>query len=497
MKNIIIIGSGIGGLCSAVRLLCNGFKVTILEKQPSVGGKVNIKEINDFKFDLTASILMTPHIYTDIFKYAGRNYEDYFELIDIDPIYNVFYPDSTKYSFYSDPIKMRKVLESIENGLSEQYESFLYKTMNKYMIVNNKFLHKPMLNINEVTNIDSIKAAFHMKPLTNSYRYLSGMIDNKKLKEYLIFQAMYMGVNPYDNTNLYTMIPAISHVYGFIYIKGGLYKYICALMKLINELGGEIKTNTEVKEIAIRNSSVTGVRTKKSFYGADCVICNSDYPYTINKLLPSYASQGIYQKKNIYKKECSCSVFMIYLGLDKKYDVLNVHNIYISQEFRKSIENPFNGRVPENPTIYMYYPSAVDDSLCSSSKSVLNIMVRVPNLSFKNISWTKQYITNYRNRIMSNISSIKGLEDIEKHIECEGYLIPEDLEKKFNAFKGSAFGLSHKLSQDIYLRPHMKSEKIKGLYFIGSSTHPGNGVSIVIDGTKVLTDLICEDFCTI
>ena len=105
MKNIIIIGSGIGGLCSAVRLLCNGFKVTILEKQSSVGGKVNIKQVNDFKFDLTASILMTPHIYTDIFKYAGRNYEDYFELINIDPIYSVFYPENpTIYMYYQSAV---------------------------------------------------------------------------------------------------------------------------------------------------------------------------------------------------------------------------------------------------------------------------------------------------------------------------------------------------------------------------------------------------------
>lgn len=101
---------------------------------------------------------------------------------------------------------------------------------------------------------------------------------------------------------------------------------------------------------------------------------------------------------------------------------------------------------------------------------------------------------NYRNVIIKHISDIKGLEDIEKHIECEDYLIPDDLDKKFNAVKGNAFGLSHKLSQDIYLRPHIKSEKIKGLYFIGSSTHPGNGVSIIINGTKVLADIICEDF---
>lgn len=494
MNNIVIVGGGIGGLCSAVRLLIKGFKVTILEKEPTVGGKVNRKEIKDFNFDLTASILMTPKVYTDIFKDLGKNYKDYFEMIRLEPIYNVFYADKTQYSFYRDLKKTNDVLESIESGLSQEYEEFFYKTMKKYLIANNNFLCKPMLNMKEILNVNSIKSALQMDVLENSNKYLSSMIHNRKLNEYLIFQAMYMGVNPYKNTNLYTMIPAISHAYGLSYIKGGLYQYICALQRLIYEQGGQIETNTEVKKIVIRNNNVVGVRTKDLFYEADCVICNADYPYAVKKLITDYSLGESCINNHIDKKEYSCSVFMIYLGLNKKYDVLNVHNIYISKDFKKSIEDPFNGNLSKNPSIYMYYPSAVDESLCSKSKSVLNIMVRVPNLSFETVKWTRKDIMNYRNVIIKHISDIKGLEDIEKHIECEDYLIPDDLDKKFNAFKGNAFGLSHKLSQDIYLRPHIKSEKIKGLYFIGSSTHPGNGVSIIINGTKVLADIICEDF---
>lgn len=494
MNNIVIVGGGIGGLCSAVRLLSKGFKVTILEKEPTVGGKVNRKEIKDFNFDLTASILMTPKVYTDIFKDLGKNYKDYFEMIRLEPIYNVFYADKTQYSLYRDLKKTNDVLESIESGLSQEYEEFFYKTMKKYLIANNNFLCKPMLNMKEIVNVNSIKSALQMDVLENSNKYLSSMIHNRKLKEYLIFQAMYMGVNPYKNTNLYTMIPAISHAYGLSYIKGGLYQYICALQKLIYEEGGQIETNSQVKEVVIKNNKVAGVRTKKLFYEADCVVCNADYPYAVKELIPGYSLGMSYTNSCIDKKEYSCSVFMIYLGLNKKYDVLNVHNIYISKDFKKSIEDPFNGTLSKNPSIYMYYPSAVDESLCSKSKSVLNIMVRVPNLSFETVKWTQKDIMNYRNVIIKYISHIKGMEDIEKHIECEEYLTPEDLEKEFNAFKGNAFGLSHKLTQNIYLRPHIKSEKIKGLYFIGSSTHPGNGVSIIINGTKVLANIICEDF---
>lgn len=303
MNNIVIVGGGIGGLCSAVRLLSKGFKVTILEKEPTVGGKVNRKEIKDFNFDLTASILMTPKVYIDIFEDLGKNYKDYFEMIRLEPIYNVFYADNTQYSFYRDLKKTNDVLESIESGLSQEYEEFFYKTMKKYLIANNNFLCKPMLNMKEIVNVNSIKSALQMDVLENSNKYLSSMIHNRKLNEYLIFQAMYMGVNPYKNTNLYTMIPAISHAYGLSYIKGGLYQYICALQKLIYEEGGQIETNSQVKEVVIKNNKVAGVRTKKLFYEADCVVCNADYPYAVKELIPGYSLGMSYTNSCIDKKE--------------------------------------------------------------------------------------------------------------------------------------------------------------------------------------------------
>ncbi|MGN0144773.1 MAG: phytoene desaturase family protein [Clostridium sp.] len=489
MENIIIVGSGIGGLCSAVRLLKKKFKVTILEKENYIGGKVNIKKCGDFNFDLTASILMTPHTYTDIFTSSGRDYRDYFELINLDPIYNVFYSDGAKYSFSSNLKKTINELEKIEDRLPLQFERFLYKTLNKYWKVNNKFLNRPMIKCNELINFDSIKTILKLDPFKTSDSYISKFIDNEKIREYLNFQSMYMGVDPYTNSNLYTMIPAISHAYGFCYIKGGVYKYICALEKLIYELGGNIKINTEVKEIVIKNGRAVGVKTDKEFYKSDIVICNADYPYAVENLIDKNIN-----KELIRKFQTSCSVFIIYLGLGKKYDNLNVHNIFINSKFKDSIQKPFKGDIPYNPSIYMYYPCAVDDGICISSKSVLNIMVRVPDLYHKNIKWDKSTILRLRNRIIKEITGIEGLESLERYIEVEEYLTPQDIERMFYAYKGSAFGLSHKLTQSIYFRPHMKSKKVKGLFFIGSSTHPGNGVSIIIEGTKVLTDIICREY---
>lgn len=487
MKKVIIIGAGIGGLCTAVRLLNKGYDVTILEKENMIGGKVNRIETNQFKFDLTASILMTPDIYTDIFKECKKNYKDYLQLIKLEPTYNVNYYDGTEYKFYSDLRRMTNILENIELGLSTKYTEFLSKSMKKYIVGKTYFLDKPMVKMNEFINIKTLKNLMSIRPLESTDEYISKIINNKKLQEFLVFQSMYIGVNPYENSSIYTLIPAISHTYGLWYIKGGIYQYIKALEKLIYDLGGRIITNINVEEIIVYRNKVKGVKTNKGGFKSDVIICNADYPYAINKLISNDKEKTI---NKIKEKEYSCSVFIIYLGLNKKYKNLNVHNIYINKNFKLGIEAPFKGIVSKYPSLYIYCPSSIDNTMCDEGKETLNIMVRVPNLEVGNAKWDKKYITSYRNHIINQLKKIKGLEDIEENIIYESYLTPMDLKNKFNAYNGTAFGLSHKLSQTMYFRPHIKDKNIKNLYFIGSSTHPGNGVSVIIEGSKVLVEKI-------
>ncbi|MGL5348745.1 MAG: phytoene desaturase family protein [Peptostreptococcaceae bacterium] len=487
MKTVVVIGAGIGGLCTAIRLLNKGYKVTILEKENTIGGKCNIKNIGKFKFDLTASILMTPNIYTDIFKECNKNYRDYFTMKKLETLYKVNYCDGTNLSFYNDLGKTSNTLEKLQKGLSIEYIEFLAYSLKKYLIGKEYFLDKPMTELSEILNLKSIKNLIKMNPFSTTSSYIANIISNKKLREYLIFQSMYIGVNPYTNSNIYTLIPAISQVYGLWYIEGGFYQYIRALEQLVYDLGGNIKTNTKVEEIIIHRKRAKGIKTNKGNYNSDIVICNADFPYSTHQLIKYKSKKRI---KEINDKEYSCSVFMIYLGLNKKYKELEVHNIYINKEFEDSMQAAFKSKLPKYPSVYMYCPSKIDESLCPKGKETLNIMVRVPNLYYKDIKWSKKFVKYFRNIIINEIKQIKGLEDIEDNIIYESYLTPIDLKNKFNSYYGTAFGLSHKLDQTVYFRPHIKDKKIKNLYFIGSSTHPGNGVSVIIEGSKTLTNLI-------
>ena len=486
MKKVIVIGAGIGGLCVAIRLLNKGYDVTILEKEDTIGGKVNIKTKEGARFDLTASVLMTPKSYINIFSEVGKDYRDYFEMIKIDPIYKVNYYDKTNYKFYSDLGKMTETLEKIEKGLSVQYIEFLYKSFKKYINSKKYFLDEPMINKKEILKLKPIKKLLESNPLMTTDSYLSSIIKNENLLNYLIYQSMYIGVDPYKNSSLYTLIPAISHVYGLWYIKGGFYNYIEALKKLILELGGSIYVNTEVENILTDKTGVKGVKTNKGSYKSDIVVCNADYPYAVKNLIKKKDS------KDIKKQNYSCSVFMMYLGLSKEYKDLEVHNLYLGKDFKKNIQYAFKGKLPKNPSIYLYYPSKIDKTVSGQFSSILNVMIRVPNLKDGNIKWNKKTIQNFRNIVINELKNIDGLENIENEILYESYLTPVILKYKFYSSNGTAFGLSHKLTQTAYFRPHIKDENIKGLYYIGSSTHPGNGVSVIIDGSKLVADEICK-----
>ena len=495
MKSVIIVGAGIGGICTGIRLLNKGFKVTIFEKESRVGGRVNLKEIDGYKFDLSASVLLSKESYINIFDECGKDYRDYFEIIDLEHTYRMNYSDGSRYDFYSDKVKMSKVLEKMSSGLSVEYEKFVDESFSKYLVAKRYFLDKPMLSIFEFLSFKSIARFLDIKPVEHSNKFIQQKISNEKLREYLIFKTMYIGTNPYESSNIYTLIPSITQKEGIFYIKGGVYSYVEGLSKLFSDLGGEIITDTQVDKVIVENKRAMGVSIRGELKVADLVVCNADYSYSLEKLFDRELNEVKYKKRNLSKKEYSCSVFILYLGLNKKFDDLKLHNIYLSGDFKLSIEGAFKGYIVKEPSLYMYYPSSIDESFCEEGKSSLNIMLRVPNLSFEKFKWNDMNIKKVRDSIISTIvTKVKGLEDIEEHIKVEDYFVPTDFEEQFNCYYGNAFGLSHKLSQTNYLRGHMKSRYVKGLYFIGASTHPGNGISVVMDGTRVLEKVILNDF---
>ncbi len=493
-KLALIIGSGIGGLSTAVRLLSKGYEVKIYEKEKTIGGRTNQLVHEPFTFDLTASILMNREIYEEIFSYANLNYRDYLEFIKVDPTYRSFYPDGTHYDFTRDLVSLINTLESISTEDSIGYIKFLSEVYERYIIANDHFLQKTFEDPVDFFKPSSLISSIKTKAFSTSYQLISKYIKDEKLQNFLSYQALYVGISPFDGPSIYTLVPIVSQLYGLWHLKGGMYSYVKALEKVIYHFGGEIITNYIVDEILISDGRAVGIKSKgeEKVFG-DIVISNADFPYTMDSLIKSDIYKGKYTTSKLEKMKYTCSTFIIYLGLKKKYPQLPVHSLYLNVDFKKNINFAFTGHLPVDPSFYIYCPTKIDSSMIKINGECLSIVVRVPNLLFNNITWDKNTINFLRNKTISALKNIKGLKDIEENIVYESYFTPKNLKNSFNSYGGTAFGLSPTLTQTNYFRPHLKSETVKNLYFVGSSVHPGPGVSIVLLSSKLVVQEILKD----
>jgi len=491
---VLIIGSGIGGLSTAIRLLSKGYHVKIYEKQSSIGGRTNQLVHGPFTFDLTASILMNRAIYEEVFSYANLDYSDYFQFIKIDPIYRSFYPDGSQYDFTRDLVSLIKNLESISVEDSIGYMKLLSEVYSRYITADQHFLQKTFEKPIDFFKPSTLLNALETKSFPTSYQLISKYIKDEKLQNFLCYQSLYVGISPFEGPSIYTLVPIVSQLYGLWHIKGGMYSYVKALEQAIYNLGGEIITNYAVDEILIKDGMAVGIKSQghEAVFG-DLVVSNADFPYSMDKLIKSNIYKGKYSTDKLKTMKYSCSTFIIYLGLDKKYPSLSVHNLYLNNSFKKNIDFAFTGHLPVDPSFYIYCPTQIDDSMIEIKGECLSIIIRVPNLLFDNITWYENSINTLRNNTIVALKNIKGLEDIEEHIVYESYLTPKDLKDRFNSYAGTAFGLSPTLTQTNYFRPHLKSDTVKNLYFVGSSVHPGPGVSIVLLSSKLVTQEIVKD----
>lgn len=483
-KQVIIIGAGIGGLATGARLLKMGYDVKIIEKNSYCGGKTSSLKAEGFTFDLTASIIMMPDDYRNISEELGLN----LNFMKLEPNYKVNYFDGSIFDFYTDFTKTLEQIERLHAPDGKGYLKFLSEGYQKYQTAYDTFLNKNFDMVDDVISNEIIKGIAKGFPFPNSYRYISKFVQDKRIRDCLAFQTMYIGVNPFKSSNLYTLIPVISAMKGLWYLKGGMNSFVSALEEYIRKNGGTICLNTKCEKLSVKGDSIRSVITDKGVLPADVVVCNSDYSYSNKAYFNECFRRAVGEKDRSF--HYSCSVFMLYLGLKKKYECLEVHNLYIGPDFKKNIEAAFKGRIPLNPSYYIYCPSKIDDTMAPEGKAAINVMVRVPNTRNKRIVWNEKMVNRMRDRLMQSLQKVNGLEDIGDHIEYESYLTPVDLEKRYNCIYGNAFGISHNLMQTAFLRPQIKSKDYDNLYFVGDSVHPGTGVSLVLLGSKLLCEYL-------
>ena len=484
-KHIVIIGSGVAGLSAAVRLGAAGHKVTVVEANDYVGGKLTAKMIGRYRFDLGPSVFTMPHLIEELTKISKQDTK--FEYLTLDKICNYFYEDGTTLSAYPDK---EKFATEVQNKLGETKESVyeqLKYSATAYELTGELFMEQSLHKLSNFLNIKTAKAILNIGKLklnktmndVNSARF-----KNPKTVQLFNRFATYNGSNPYQAPAIINIISHLEHNIGAFAPKGGMHDITMHLYNLSLKLGVEYKLNTRVTQIITKNDVAVGVQTPNGEITADIVISDSDIKHVYTKLLDKK-----YYPAKILAQEKSLSALIFYWGIKKEFKELSLHNILFSDDGQKEFNCVFGDKKPyHNPSTYINITSKVTPTDAPEGCENWFVMINVPhNTSGQPI----EYVQEMRKHIVAKINRVLKT-DIEQYIEVEEVLDPYLIEQRTSSAGGSLYGNSSNNKYAAFLRHANNSSKIKNMYFVGGSVHPGGGIPLGMLSAKIVSEMIDE-----
>lgn len=489
---IIIIGAGLAGLSTGVHLARLGHKVRIFEKNGRIGGRANRVEEAGFKIDMGPTLVLMPEVLEGLFRSCGRNLSDYITLKKLEPGYRILFSDGQHFDMSSDPQKIRaEVTKFIPNGL-KAFEAYVRDVREKFEASRFTFIEKNFNHWTEMIGLESAAAFLRIKPWGNAFDHVDSYFHDHHVSAALSCQNLYLGQSPWLTPSLYNLLAYLEFTYGVWYPVGGLHTVPMGLARLFKELGGEILLGEEAEALEMEGRRATGVRFKSGrVERADAVVSNRDLPSSFKKFVPAAARPSV-SDRQVEKWHYGCSTFMLYLGLKSKIAGLNHHNIILPKDYKKAADQIFSeGRLPDEPLLYVCCPTKSDASLAPEGGEALYVLSIVPNLDGK-VRWPDA-AADFRKKIFKLFEE-NGIHVAEDQIVLERQFTPENFKSLYGTEKGNAFGLAPDFFQSAAFRPLIKSKDVKGLYHVGASTHPGGGIPMTLTCGRLAAEQIQKDF---
>ncbi|MDX9971289.1 MAG: phytoene desaturase family protein [Candidatus Gracilibacteria bacterium] len=487
-KKIIIVGAGPGGLTSAMLLAHRGFDVEVFEKDAVVGGRNQPIEEQGYKFDTGPTFLMMKFILDEVFEESGKKSEDYLKFIKLDPMYSLLFKDK-EVQVSSDPEKMKAEIKNTFPGEEKSLEKML-KYEKKRFDKMFPCLQKEYGSFFQYFSKDFLKAFSYLSIGRSMFSELGKYFKSDDLKLSFTFQSKYLGMSAWECPAAFMIIPYIEHAFGIYHVIGGLSEISEKMSLAAKENGAKIHLNTAVKELILEGKKVIGVLLENGEkHYADKIIINSDFAYSMANLVPDGLLKK-YSKPHLKKKKYSCSIFMMYLGVDKEFNT-PFHQIVFAKDYKKNIEDIFkNLKLSNDTSFYVRNASTKDKTLAPDGHSALYILVPVPNNN-SDIDWEKES-ENFKEIVLNSMEERTEYKDIRKHIKYEKIITPKDWETSYNVYNGATFNLAHSLDQMLYFRPHNKFEELENLYLVGGGTHPGSGLPTIYESARISANMICK-----
>jgi len=482
--NSIVIGSGFGGIASALRLRAKNHNVTLIEKHNDLGGRARVFKKNGFTFDAGPTVITAPYLINELFQLFNKNSENYIKLKPLDVWYRFVFEDGSQFDYSGDESKMKDQIEKINKEDYIGYErlvSFTKKIFEKgFTELSDVPFDKPIFMLKQ------IPALLKLKSYKSVYNLVSSYIKNDKLRRMLSMHPLLVGGNPFTTTSIYGLILYLEKKWGIHYSMGGTGQIVNGLEKLMLEEKINIIKGKEVKELITKNKKITSVKLNDgSEIKADNVICNADPPAVYSNLISEKLST--FFKWKMKRMEYSMGLFVYYFGTKIKYENVEHHTIKFGEKYEEHLNDIFNNKKLNNDiSYYLHRPTASDQSMAPMGNDCFYVLVPVPN-NQSGINWGE------KGEVLKNLV-IEKMEDLmpnlRENIVEDFYLTPDYFENELNTKFGSGFSIQPKFTQSAYFRFHNKSEIYDGLYFVGAGTHPGAGVPGVLSSAKVLDKII-------
>ena len=487
MLKTAIIGSGIAGIATAIRLAIKGNEVIVYEKNGYPGGKLSEVKQDGYRFDAGPSLFTMPQYVDDLFRLAGRNPADYFRYLKLETACKYFFEDGTIINAYTDQQEFATEVESKLGVASNILLNHLNHSSGIYNAVGKLFMEKSLHQLRNYLSWDTIKAmaGIHRLDLMKTLNQANeSRLKHPKLVQIFNRFATYNGSNPYVAPGILNIIPNLEHNFGAFFPAGGMYSIILSLFKLAKELGVQFELNSSVEKINVSENKVNGVKVNDQLIYFDRIISNADVYPTYQYLLNGQLKSGIPHKT--LNQERSSSALIFYWGIKKQFDNLDLHNIFFSEDYKEEFDHIFTKQdVYNDPTVYVNITSKYAPKDAPNGCENWFVMINVPYN--RGQDWDS-IIKRSRNNIIKKLSRLLKA-DIAGLIETEAILEPRTIESKTSSFRGSLYGSSHNDRFAAFKRHPNFSQQIKGLYFCGGSVHPGGGIPLCLLSAKIVEEV--------
>ena len=483
-KKIVIIGSGFSSLSAASYLAKKGFDVHVFEKNDTLGGRARQLKKDGFTFDMGPSWYWMPDVFESFYNDFGKSTKDFYTLNRLDPGYQVVFGENEIIPIGDSLEKIYTIFEKEEAGSSQKLKKFITSAKDNYEIAIKDLVYRPGLSPLELITPTTIKKVNYF--LSNIKRDVYKDFKSPKLRQILQFPVLFLGAKPSNTPSFYNFMNFADFGLGTWHPENGMYSIVEAMVSLAKSLSVTFHTNSAIDKINVDNTgTATGIQVNGKQVQADVVLSGADYHHSETLLEPEHRA---YSEAYWDKKIFAPSSLLFYMGLDKKVKNLAHHTLFFDVDFDEHARVIYDQpEWPENPLFYANFPSVSDPKMAPEGKDACFLLIPIA----PGIEDTPEIREKYLNIVMDRLEKLTQQSLKKEMLFCESFCVNDFIEE-YNSYKGNAYGLANTLLQTAFLRPKLKSKKVKNLYFTGQLTVPGPGVPPALISGKLVSELISE-----